>query len=724
MDSSDANSELESTEGKARETSKSIGERMQEGLGKAEKAIGTVGKGMSTWVTGPIVGAAAGIFGLMTKTGDYADRVLDLRDITGLSTDSIQEWAYVADIAGVSGEAVTTAVTGLIKRLPQLEAEGGKATEGMEKLGISYDELNKLSPDEQVDLLMNSLAEIEDPIERNVIGSQLFGGAWQDLAPILGMGADEIANTRDEAHELNTVMSEEGLQDANAFRQEMERLKNEFGGAFREISNNFLPIFRDQLLPVLRDHVIPAVGRFADKISDVITWFTSLDGSAQQNILKWIGILAAIGPVLLIVAKVIGVLKLLVGAFLFLVSPVGTVIAIIALLIGIGVMLWKNWDTVVEKSTQMHLAVQAAVQKMVQAVVDFFVDLDRRLREIVQKMKQAVIDAFWEFDAKARETVQKMVQSVVNFFVELDRKLRETVQKMKDAVIKSFWDFDTKVRKSVQGMKDAVIKAFWDFDTKVRKTVQGMKDAVVGFFVELWQKSVSKVKELVSGVISNAQKMKNDFVSKVTEIKNGVLSKFNEIKTGIVSKIQETVSNVKSKFGEVYDNIMKPVNRARDAVKTAIDKIKGFFNFKWKLPKIKMPKFSVSGSANPINWIKEGVPKLKVDWFAQGGILEKATAFGMNGNSVQVGGEAGREAVLPLNASNLAGIGAGIAQASGFDLHDIKQMLQGILNEIRSVGDRPVIVNVELDGRVIARVTRDPMDKELENKANLKKRGR
>ena len=190
INNSEADSALESTEGKAAKTSKSIGQRMQEGLGKAEKAIGTVGKSMTKWVTGPIVAASAGVFGLMTKTGDYADRVLDLSDITGMSTDAIQEWSYVADIAGVSSEAVTDAVAGLVRRLPQLESEGGRATEAMDKLGLSYEELSNLSPDEQVDALMYALSEIEDPLERNAIGSQLFGGAWKDLAPILSMGAD------------------------------------------------------------------------------------------------------------------------------------------------------------------------------------------------------------------------------------------------------------------------------------------------------------------------------------------------------------------------------------------------------------------------------------------------------------------------------------------------------------------------------------------------------
>ena len=82
-----------------------------------------------------------------------------------------------------------------------------------------------------------------------------------------------------------------------------------------------------------------------------------------------------------------------------------------------------------------------------------------------------------------------------------------------------------------------------------------------------------------------------------------------------------------------------------DFIKGAIDKIKGFFDFDWKLPKIKLPHFKASGewSLSPLK-----VPKISVDWYANGGILNSPTIFGANGDSLMGGGEAGKEAVLPI----------------------------------------------------------------------------
>lgn len=83
-----------------------------------------------------------------------------------------------------------------------------------------------------------------------------------------------------------------------------------------------------------------------------------------------------------------------------------------------------------------------------------------------------------------------------------------------------------------------------------------------------------------------------------------------------------------------------------------VNAIKNLFKFlKLKFPEIEiphipMPHFSISGTFNPL---KGKLPKIGVDWFAKGGILTKPTVFGQNGNSLMVGGEAGKEAVAPLS---------------------------------------------------------------------------
>lgn len=83
----------------------------------------------------------------------------------------------------------------------------------------------------------------------------------------------------------------------------------------------------------------------------------------------------------------------------------------------------------------------------------------------------------------------------------------------------------------------------------------------------------------------------------------------------------------------------------KDFIGETVKSIRRFFDFDWELPKIKLPHFSISGgfSLNPPR-----IPKFSVAWYAKGGILNSPTIFGMNGSQFMGGGEAGQEAVLPV----------------------------------------------------------------------------
>ena len=124
----------------------------------------------------------------------------------------------------------------------------------------------------------------------------------------------------------------------------------------------------------------------------------------------------------------------------------------------------------------------------------------------------------------------------------------------------------------------------------------------------------------------------------------------------------ELWTSVSTDFNNIATSVKTAMDNAWQWVKDGVQKLKDAFNFSWSLPKIDLPKITINGkfSLNPPQ-----VPTFGIKWFAKGGILTKPTAFGMNGNNLMVGGEAGKEAVLPLNEKNLGMIGDGIAKALG-----------------------------------------------------------
>ena len=125
-----------------------------------------------------------------------------------------------------------------------------------------------------------------------------------------------------------------------------------------------------------------------------------------------------------------------------------------------------------------------------------------------------------------------------------------------------------------------------------------------------------------------------------------VVSSFKSAKDSVVNGVSDMTSKAVNKFNEIKQGITDKINGAKDAVKSAIDKIKGFFNFDWSLPKIKLPHFNISGkfSLNP-----PSIPKFNVDWYSTGGIFTKPTIIGGVGIGDADNGKGRQaEAVLPL----------------------------------------------------------------------------
>ena len=145
--------------------------------------------------------------------------------------------------------------------------------------------------------------------------------------------------------------------------------------------------------------------------------------------------------------------------------------------------------------------------------------------------------------------------------------------------------------------------------------------------------------------------------------------------------------------------ITTPIEAAKNIVGGIIDKIKSLFNFKLRfpdisIPHIPMPHFSLSGSFNPL---KGQIPSIGIDWYANGGILTKPTIFGANGNSLMVGGEAGKEAVAPLS-DLMAYVEKAVANQIGGMEANFAQMIQ-LLTIIASKD-----MNMNMDGKSVMEI--------------------
>lgn len=139
----------------------------------------------------------------------------------------------------------------------------------------------------------------------------------------------------------------------------------------------------------------------------------------------------------------------------------------------------------------------------------------------------------------------------------------------------------------------------------------------------------------VNSVIESVVGFFRNFDENVNRIKDSVTQSFRLIRDGALNA-----------FDNIKNGIREKIELAKEIVRNAVNAIKGFFNFEWSLPHIKLPHFSITGKfgLNP-----PSIPHFSVDWYANGGILNRPTIFGVNGDSLMGGGEAGPEAIMPIS---------------------------------------------------------------------------
>lgn len=269
-----------------------------------------------------------------------------------------------------------------------------------------------------------------------------------------------------------------------------------------------------------------------------------------------------------------------------------------------------------------------------------------KVQKATTQMKNALIE-FGAMVAPIVEQVANKISELVDWFNSLDDSTKEMIGKAALFVI-ALGPMMTGISKVI-GWGDKLINN-WDKIKGAGSLLLGGLKATVGF---IFSPAGAIMVGIAAVIAVGVALWKNwdTIKEKASALWNGLKNIFDNIKNGISDKI----------------------NSARDSVKNAIDKIKGFFNFSWSLPKLKLPKISISGK---FSLVPPSVPKFSLKWFAKGGVMQSPTLFGGMGNTLFGGGEAGTEGIVPLEGKHMMPMADAIADR----LNNLMDKVQNVTN--------------------------------------------
>ncbi|MFB5404208.1 phage tail tape measure protein [Enterococcus avium] len=496
--------------------------------------------------------------------------------------------------------------------------------------------------------------------------------------------------------------------------------------------NGKIAELKDSLAPI-GSTIIESLTPIVEFLSKMAQGFVTLPEPVQQFILVIGGLTAAfavlspfissmmaifqvIGPLLMgtIVPAIGGVITALVPFLPIIAAVVAAVIGVIAVI--------KNWgaitDRLSEKWTvfkewisgiwtgisQTASTVWNAITTVITGAWNNLVAIASPIFETIKNIItvvfmtiQSVISGIWTVITALLQTAWNFIvalaspifQPLIAFFNALWNGIKSVVVTVWNAVssfLSGAWNAISNVAKSIFNPIASFFSSMWNGIKNVTSTVwNGIKGTLSSIWNGIKAVSSSVFNALASflsgiwnGIKNTASNVWNGIKSTISNVANGIKSTVSNVFNGLKS----TVSNI---FNGIKDAMTGPVESAKNTISGIIDQIKGFFNgILLRLPKIEMPPlphFRLSGS---FSLKPPSVPHLSVDWYKKGSVFNGPNVIGV--------GEAGPEAVLPLNDSVLGSIGRMIAERMPEGGNGSGQVVQ---NEF----------NIEINGNVDSEVT-------------------
>ena len=210
--------------------------------------------------------------------------------------------------------------------------------------------------------------------------------------------------------------------------------------------------------------------------------------------------------------------------------------------------------------------------------------------------------------------------------------------------------------------------------------------ALVAGFIYLWNTS-EEFRQFWINLWESIKQIAGTVGQALIKAWQNVTATATSLWTGLKDKLFGIWDSVKSKAESIWNGIT-------DFIRSTIEKIKNFFNFKWELPKIPLPHFKIEGD---FSIVPPRVPHITVDWYKKamenGMILNSPTIFGASGNKLLGGGDAGPEAVVGVDS--------------------LRKMIASAVSSAGS-GARQLTVILELDRTQLARAVYDMNTAEMQ----------
>ena len=583
-------------------------------------------------------GAVTLALGAVTyKAAETADDINTLSKQTGIATKDLQLYAAAADLTDVSVEAMAKSHQKLKKTM--LSASQGKSqAEYFKQLGVDVTNADGSLRDanDVFDDAIKALGKMENETERDAIAMALFGKSANELNPIIEDGGKtyEKVSKIMQKYGLEPV-DQKGLDRANEFKDQLDTIKLVFTQAVQIVGTK------------IAGYLVPMMDKVVERGAKIAQTIAGLSGGKLAKASGVSAALTALSPALIVVGKLVsatgGKLKSLANfvsnvgvafpkagkALRLFANPVAFIIAALA---GLGLAIGKSGKSADELVKIFDTMVKKAVAKigeLIPQVVKILKDIGATIIKNapvilkgISTLLQAVLQALIKYGPTLLQGAVKLFTSIVQSIPVVLPKLLQAITGLIGSVLKQLPTFIPLLLKAAVTMFMAIVKAIPQIVTALKAALPAIGQAALGYFKGLYK----SIKDVFGNIGSW-------FASKFGSAWKSVKSAFagwGEFWSGLWGR-------VKNKFRDIGTRISLSIS---SAIKSGINNMLSALESKLNHVVVTVNRIiKFVNDHSPLNIGTLGAVQLPR--LAKGGVL--------NGAQMVVAGEAGPEAIIPLD---------------------------------------------------------------------------
>lgn len=617
-----------------------------------------LGAGDATRIANALAGAAN------ASSADVSDLTQAMSQCSAqasLAGWSLEDTAAALALFADHGVKGSDAGTSLKTMLQRLAAPTDQAAEAIAAYGLNIRDSNGKMKDISgiADELTGKLGGLSDA-ERDAALQTIFGSDASRAAAILMQSGSEglakyIAATND-ATAAETM--------ANAQKGELSWALENMGGAVESAAIAF------------GTALAPAITAVAGVIGNVAEAFASLPAGVQTGIAVVLALVAALGPLLMVIGSVVAALPAISEGFAVLggalAIPLAPAAAVVAAIAAIAAAIYAAWTT----SETFRAAVMAGVDAISSKV--------QEICAFLAPYVQAFLDQIVSTVQVAMDTLGPVIGAVLTVIVSTVVPILTSIMDTVAQVLATILATVTNVMAAVS----TVIQGAWQIISGIFQTVLGVILAVTTGDFTMLQQGVTSIMQGTMVAI-------NGVMQAILSIVSGAWNAVKAVFIGVCNAVSGAISGAFNGIKSVIDSTM---NGAKSTVSGALSAISGFFaGLHLQFPHINLPHFSISGD---FSLVPPSVPSISVSWYRTGAIAMGASVVGI--------GEAGPEAVVPLSgremdpyadavARRLAARGAD-AGAGGTTVYNIGDVTLN-MEQLRDLATLEDFVDLVLDAK-------------------------